>query len=139
MPTLAGWYLSHEACRAWLNDHNPSLFERKPRAGAAALRLAITRDLEEKGLAQKVDLGFIYPPGFTGPLEEMTGWGLLLARRSSMHKVYLPRDPDPTGFDILGRKILNQNYGLELPEWSVVWWNSEDPMMKSEFLQPGTT
>ncbi|KAG9125372.1 hypothetical protein FRC07_007849 [Ceratobasidium sp. 392] len=137
MPTLAGWYLSLEACRAWLKPRNPSLYERKPGAGAGALRMAIGRTLDENGFTEDVDLRFVSPPGFKGTLDEMPGWSLMLVRRTSEDKVYLPLDPNPNGLDALARSLLEKTFDLELPEWSVVWWSSSDPTMASEFLYPG--
>ncbi|KAG9121723.1 hypothetical protein FRC07_002196 [Ceratobasidium sp. 392] len=136
MPTLAGWYLSPEACRAWLKPRDFSLYERKPRAGAGALSWAIEQDLKTKGFAKHVDLRFVPPPEFMGTEDERPGWGLMLVRRSSADKVYVAREANSAGFDVIGRKIISQNYGLELLEWSVVWWEMKDGRMESEFLHP---
>ncbi|KAG9125374.1 hypothetical protein FRC07_007851 [Ceratobasidium sp. 392] len=136
MPTLAGWYLSPESCRAWLKLRDPSRYERNPRAGTGALSWAIEQDLKAKGLGKHIDLRFISPPKFKGTEDERPGWGLMIVRRSSADKVYISCEASPVGFDIIGRKILNQNYGLELPEWSVVWWEMKDGRMVSEFLHP---
>ncbi|KAG9121724.1 hypothetical protein FRC07_002197 [Ceratobasidium sp. 392] len=133
MPTLAGWYLSSEACQAWLKPRGPSIYERKPRAGAgAALSWAIEQDLKAKGFGKHVDLRFVSSPGLKGT----GGWGLMLVRRSSANKGYIAREVNPDGFDVTGRKIIHQSFGIELPEWSVVWWEMKDGRMVSEFLYP---
>ncbi|KAG9125375.1 hypothetical protein FRC07_007852 [Ceratobasidium sp. 392] len=137
MPTLAGWYLSSETCLTWLKPRSPSLCERKPRAGAgAALSWAIEQDLKAKGFGKHVDLHFVSSPEPEGTEDGRSGWGLMLVRRSSAEKVYISRETDPAGFDVIGREIINQNFGLELPEWSVVWWEMKDGRMVSEFLHP---
>ncbi|KAG9125370.1 hypothetical protein FRC07_007847 [Ceratobasidium sp. 392] len=137
MPTLAGWYLSLEVCRAWLKPHYPEIYDRNPRAGAGALQLAIGRALDEHGYSEQIDLQLVSPPGFKGTWEEMPGWCLMLVRRTSADKVYLPPDPDAYEFDAFAKSIIEKMFNLELPEWSVVWWDSADPEMLSEFLHPG--
>ncbi|KAG9105304.1 hypothetical protein FRC07_009412 [Ceratobasidium sp. 392] len=135
MPTLAGWYLSPEAWRAWLKlPRDPLRFEPKPRAGGWA---AIEQNLRAKGFQKHIKFRFVYSPGFNGTSEDKRPrWGLMIVRRSSADKVYIARETDPAGFDVIGREILNQDYGLDLPEWSVVWCEMKDGRMASEFLHP---
>ncbi|KAG9122535.1 hypothetical protein FRC07_001047 [Ceratobasidium sp. 392] len=137
MLTLAGWYLSLEACRAWLKPRNPELHDKKPGSGAGALRLAIRQALDEYGYSEQIDLRLVSPPGFKGTLDEMHGWCLMLVRRTGAKKIYLSPDPDTHEFDALAKSMIERMFKLELPEWSVVWWDSVDPEMLSEFLRPG--
>ncbi|KAG9118535.1 hypothetical protein FRC07_006905 [Ceratobasidium sp. 392] len=130
MPTLAGWYLSHEDCRVWLKSHNHEMYKAEPLADAGGLQLSIGRAMNEAGLFEKFELRY------TGTLEELEGWGLMFIRRSSTQKVYLPPNSDPNGFNVVGRVALKQGFDLDLPVWSVIWWDSEDPEMITEFLQP---
>ncbi|KAG9083034.1 hypothetical protein FRC07_014032 [Ceratobasidium sp. 392] len=132
MPTFAGWYMSHDDCRAWLEVNNRTLLEKHPGAGAGALRLSIGRVMNHAGFLERFELRYICPPGFKGPPRKGPGLSPMLVRRSSEQKVYIPPKPDPNGYDVIGQTILKEMYGLDSPVWSVLWWDSEDPTIASE-------
>ncbi|KAG8794805.1 hypothetical protein FRC12_021338 [Ceratobasidium sp. 428] len=135
MPTLAGWYLSHEQCRAWLKANNETCYKKYPRAGAGALRLAIGRKMVEAGILDThVEFELVPPPGWKGTSRNMPDMSLMLVRRESTQKAYIPLESN--GWDKTGPNILQQNYNLEISDWRALWFDSDDPNMHTEFLSP---
>ncbi|KAG8708777.1 hypothetical protein FRC08_018710 [Ceratobasidium sp. 394] len=64
---------------------------------------------------------------------DSTRFGLMLGRRWSEHKEYFA--PDPV-HDLPLRERIEEEFGLKVTEWVVIWYLDGDPDMKSEFVLP---
>ncbi|KAG8725197.1 hypothetical protein FRC09_006433 [Ceratobasidium sp. 395] len=135
MPALAGWYLTHEQCRAWVKANNEACYDKYPNAGAGALRVTIERKMAEAGILDNcVYFEYVPPPGVKEISDSMPDWCLTLVRRESTQKAYIP--PESSGWDKIGPTILKQNYKLDVSDWSVLWFDPNDPDRYTEFLPP---
>ncbi|KAG9085566.1 hypothetical protein FRC07_013345, partial [Ceratobasidium sp. 392] len=127
MPTLAGFWISHQGCREWLKKYHRDVYDKYPTAGASAVQMKITRPLLERGFLDVYELDLIPPPG----QGERDDWGLMLVVRSSIQKLYIAARPDPKGFDMTGKDTIKRLTDLDV-EWRVLWWSSGDPDMQVE-------
>ncbi|KAG8719504.1 hypothetical protein FRC08_002686 [Ceratobasidium sp. 394] len=111
MPSLAGFYATREDClfrRVYPGLASTDHFRKQP--------LLTTTCVENRRRKDN--------PKF----------GLMLVRRYSSQKEYL--DPDPV-FDAHCKRVIEEEFDLPVFEWSVVWYDDDDPDMMMALLAPG--
>ncbi|KAG9082083.1 hypothetical protein FRC06_005232 [Ceratobasidium sp. 370] len=134
MPTIAGFYASHQDCREWLKGCSPRLYHESDGIGAAFARMA-AEDVMLKLAGRRVfDAELISPLGWSGDSCDREYCDLMLVRRYSPHKKYIA--PSRSGFDVIGKKLIKQHLGLNVSNWKVVWYDNNDPELWTSVLEP---
>ncbi|KAG8683338.1 hypothetical protein FRC08_014337 [Ceratobasidium sp. 394] len=114
MPSLAGFYVTHEDCREWVKKYRPDLYENSYEYGALPVIMAIEKLTEHR----LVDAEIVGPPGVDDISSKDSPGDLMLVRRYSPHKVYI--SPQSTGLDAHGKELIEKYLDLKLSDWKVL-------------------
>ncbi|KAG9080886.1 hypothetical protein FRC06_006031 [Ceratobasidium sp. 370] len=134
MPTLAGFYASHQDCREWLRGFSPKLYHESDAIGAAVAGIA-AEDMMQKLTKYRIfEKKLITPLGSSGDPYDIQPCDLMLVRRYSSRKEYMA--PSRKGFDVNGKALIKQHLGLNVSDWKVVWFDANDPALQTFALEP---
>ncbi|QRV97388.1 hypothetical protein RhiJN_25407 [Ceratobasidium sp. AG-Ba] len=60
--------------------------------------------------------------------------GVMIVRGRRDNKTYI--HPRPSGFDVDGKRLIEEHFGPVVSDWMVLWHDEGDGDMKTEVLEP---
>ncbi|KAG9093586.1 hypothetical protein FS749_014143 [Ceratobasidium sp. UAMH 11750] len=133
MPTFAGFFASYDNCRAWLQQYAPEILRKNPWASTGAVERKAEEYMKRRRIRNVFYCKNVPWPVASDSNLDNTRFGLMLGRRWSEHREYFA--PDPV-HDLPLRERIEEEFGLKVTEWVVIWYLDGDPDMKSEFVLP---
>ncbi|KAG8735158.1 hypothetical protein FRC10_010913 [Ceratobasidium sp. 414] len=134
MPTIAGFYASHQDCREWLKTYNPESYHRSHKIGASPAKAAAERMMKKRTKHRVFEGELITPLGSSSDPYDIRPCDLMLVRRYSPRKEYIA--PSQTGFDVNGKALIKRHLGLNVSDWKVVWYDEHDRALQTFVLEP---
>ncbi|KAF8604332.1 hypothetical protein BDV93DRAFT_522449 [Ceratobasidium sp. AG-I] len=136
MPSIAGFYASHEACREWLKYHRPDVYEQSPTAGAGPVRSEMSNLIREKMLDSIISVEFFPSPGPHGALGDDRPMCIMAVCSEDQRKTYVPPGGNRRSIDLRVKACIEEEFGLAMTDWTVLWYQPGDPDMITEFVPP---
>ncbi|QRV97365.1 hypothetical protein RhiJN_25384 [Ceratobasidium sp. AG-Ba] len=136
MRTVAGFFVSSADCTEWLKNHRPEEYERCKWAGVGLAQKEVKK-LARKYSKRKVITTYLLPPPVQFTSYNAPPLGLMIIRRISRQKVYIPPRPDQTGPDATMKALIKEHLGLEVSDWMVMWYENDQGWRRTTLLEQG--
>ncbi|KAF8604333.1 hypothetical protein BDV93DRAFT_522450 [Ceratobasidium sp. AG-I] len=135
MPSIAGFYASHETCTEWVRCHRPELHKKYPMGGAKLVCMEMRSLMGQKGLDCVLQMDWFPTPGPRRHVNKPV-MCLIAISRGDARKTYLLPKGDERSFALKAKECIEEDFGLKLDDWTVIWYRTSDPDFITEFVTP---
>ncbi|KAF8604334.1 hypothetical protein BDV93DRAFT_522451 [Ceratobasidium sp. AG-I] len=124
MPSIAGFYASHETCREWLRRHRPDQYAEYPMAGAKQVCVEMRSLMREKSLDWILEMDF-FPDPEPRKIVDRCKTCLVAVSRNDNRKIYIPHEGERRSLDLKAKACIEEEIGLKMSDWMVLlkWTN----------------